>query len=131
MNDSTNAVRAVRYRVLPGTQAKACRLNRIAGACRFVWNQVLADQEDLHRIAKMNGTILASGWARWNATSTTRPGASCASAGAHVAALPPLRPCGRGQQATQTTFRCQRPIAGPAPRIRSAPLRLRPKATPT
>ena len=55
MNRSTAAVRAVRYRVLPGTKAKAHRLNRIAGACRHVWNQMLTDQDDLHRIARMNG----------------------------------------------------------------------------
>ena len=55
MNHPGTTVRAVRYRVLPGTKAKAHRLNRIAGACRHVWNQMLADQEDLHRIARMNG----------------------------------------------------------------------------
>ena len=55
MNDSSIAVRAVRYRVLPGTKAKAHRLNRIAGACRHVWNQMLADQDDLHRLARING----------------------------------------------------------------------------
>ena len=55
MNHPGTAVRAVRYRVLPGTQSKAHRLNRIAGACRHVWNQMLADQDDLHRIARMNG----------------------------------------------------------------------------
>ena len=29
-------------------------LNNIAGACRFVWNQTLADTDDLYRIARMN-----------------------------------------------------------------------------
>lgn len=33
----------------------ARRLSMLAGACRFTWNAVLADQEDLHRIAKMHG----------------------------------------------------------------------------
>ena len=40
---------------LPGSRRRAHDLARIAGACRFVWNQVLADQEDLHRIARMVG----------------------------------------------------------------------------
>jgi len=49
------AIRAVRYRVLPGTQAKARKLNRLAGACRYVWNQVLADQQAVHDMARMFG----------------------------------------------------------------------------
>ncbi len=38
-------VRTVRYRVLPGTQAKARRLNCLAGACRYVWNVFLDRQQ--------------------------------------------------------------------------------------
>ena len=49
------AVRAVSYRVRPGKRSKARKLHRLAGACRFVWNQVLADQDDLYRIVRMNG----------------------------------------------------------------------------
>ena len=36
--DEATAIRAVRYRALPGTRAKARGMNRIAGACRHVWN---------------------------------------------------------------------------------------------
>ena len=48
-------IRAVRYRVLPGTRAKARCLNRIAGACRYVWNVTLDDQQVLHDTARMFG----------------------------------------------------------------------------
>ncbi|MCY4013413.1 MAG: transposase [Gammaproteobacteria bacterium] len=54
MSDPT-AIRTVRFRVLPGSPATARALNNIAGACRFVWNQTLADTDDLYRIARMNG----------------------------------------------------------------------------
>ena len=53
-------IRAVRYRVLPGTQAKARCLNRIAGACRYVWNVTLDDQQILHDTARMFGTSAPS-----------------------------------------------------------------------
>ena len=53
-------IRAVRYRVLPGTRAKARRLNRIAGACRYVWNRMLEDQQTLHDTAKMCGASAPS-----------------------------------------------------------------------
>ena len=46
-------IRAVRYRVLPGTRAKARNLNRLAGACRYVWNVTLDDQQILHDTARM------------------------------------------------------------------------------
>ncbi len=48
-------IRAVRYRVLPGTRAKARHLNRLAGACRYVWNVTLDDQQILHDTARMFG----------------------------------------------------------------------------
>ena len=48
-------IRAVRYRVLPGTRTKARRLNRLAGACRYVWNVTLDDQQILHDTARMFG----------------------------------------------------------------------------
>ena len=54
MQDST-AHRSITYRLLPVTRANAVQLSRLAGACRFVWNQVLADTEDLYRISKMVG----------------------------------------------------------------------------
>ena len=48
-------IRAVRFRVLPGTRAKARCLSRIAGACRYVWNVTLDDQQILHDTARMFG----------------------------------------------------------------------------
>ena len=54
-SESGVQIRAVRYRVLPGTRAKARRLNRLAGACRFVWNELLDQQEVLHYTARMFG----------------------------------------------------------------------------
>ena len=53
--DRETDIRAVRYRVLPGTRAGARRLNRIAGACRYVWNVTLADRQILHDTARMFG----------------------------------------------------------------------------
>ena len=47
--------RNVTYRLLPGSRARARRLARIAGACRFVWNEMLDQQEQLHAIARMCG----------------------------------------------------------------------------
>ena len=49
------AIRTVRYRVLPGTRAKARGLNRLAGACRYVWNEMLDQQQALWDIARMHG----------------------------------------------------------------------------
>ena len=48
--ESGLCVRAVRYRVLPGTRAKARRLNRLAGACRYVWNGALGANRDALRM---------------------------------------------------------------------------------
>ncbi|MYF51091.1 MAG: helix-turn-helix domain-containing protein, partial [Gammaproteobacteria bacterium] len=56
---SATAIRAVRYRVLPGTPAKARQLNRLAGACRYVWNWSL----DRQRTA----------WLGWLFSSAERP----------------------------------------------------------
>ena len=53
-------IRAVRYRVLPGTRAKARHLNRLAGACRYVWNVTLDDQQILHDTARMFGASAPS-----------------------------------------------------------------------
>ncbi|MCZ0944582.1 MAG: transposase [Gammaproteobacteria bacterium] len=52
-------IRAVRYRVLPGTRAKARRLNRLAGACRHVWNWALDRQN--------------AAWLGWLFSSAGRP----------------------------------------------------------
>ena len=53
--ESSVEIRAVRYRVLPGTSAKARRLNRLAGACRFAWNELLGQQHALVDCARVNG----------------------------------------------------------------------------
>ena len=52
-------IRAVRYRVLPGTRAKARKLNRLAGACRHVWNWALDRQN--------------ASWLGWRFSSAGRP----------------------------------------------------------
>ena len=59
MHEGTE-IRAVRYRVLPGTRAKARNLNRLAGACRYVWNVTLDDQQILHDTARMFGASAPS-----------------------------------------------------------------------
>ena len=48
---NSTAVRAIRYRVLPGTPAKAKAMNRLAGACRYVWNGALRANRDAHRMS--------------------------------------------------------------------------------
>ena len=45
--------RQVVYRVLPGSEPRARRLASIAGACRFVWNELLDQQQQLHTMARM------------------------------------------------------------------------------
>ena len=47
--------RQVTYRLLPGSRARARRLAATAGACRFVWNRILDDQDQLYTIARMCG----------------------------------------------------------------------------
>ena len=47
--------RQIVYRVVPGTAARARRLAAIAGACRFVWNELLDQQDQLHVAARMCG----------------------------------------------------------------------------
>ena len=47
--------RQVVYRVVPGSLARARRLAAIAGACRFVWNELLDQQDQLHGMARMCG----------------------------------------------------------------------------
>ena len=38
--------RNVTYRLIPGSRSKARRLSALAGACRFVWNQCLAENRE-------------------------------------------------------------------------------------
>ena len=45
--------RNVTFRLLPGSRENARRLAMIAGACRFVWNEMLDQQEQIHIIAGM------------------------------------------------------------------------------
>lgn len=45
--------RNVTFRLLPGSRENARRLAMIAGACRFVWNEILDQQEQIHAIAGM------------------------------------------------------------------------------
>ena len=52
--------RQVVYRVLPGSAARARRLASIAGACRFVWNELLDQQDQLHVAARMCGVLVAA-----------------------------------------------------------------------
>ena len=52
-------VRTVRYRLLPGTKAKAQNLSRIEGACRYIWNWALARQKDA--------------WLGWQFSATDKP----------------------------------------------------------
>ena len=55
MSEQPTSVRAVTFRLVPGTRAKARHLSGVAGACRYVWNTVLADQNALHDMARMHG----------------------------------------------------------------------------
>ena len=48
---NSTAVRAIRCRVLPGTPAKAKAMNRLAGACRCVWNGALRANRDARRMS--------------------------------------------------------------------------------
>ena len=48
-------IRNISYRLLPCTVAKARALSRLAGACRFVWNEMLDQQEQIYWMARMNG----------------------------------------------------------------------------
>ena len=47
--------RQIVYRLLPGTQGRAQRLAAVAGACRFVWNEFLDQQDQLYDMARMQG----------------------------------------------------------------------------
>ena len=47
--------RQIVYRLLPGTSGRARQLAAVAGACRFVWNEMLDQQEQLYDMARMQG----------------------------------------------------------------------------
>ena len=51
----THEYRQVIYRLLPGSRAKARKLAATAGACRFVWNAMLDQQEQLVAAARLAG----------------------------------------------------------------------------
>ena len=42
-------LRGVTYRLIPGSSANAARLHKIAGACRYVWNHFLGENQRLYR----------------------------------------------------------------------------------
>ncbi|KKZ10862.1 MAG: hypothetical protein TH68_09665 [Candidatus Synechococcus spongiarum 142] len=42
--------RNIRYRLLPGATSKARRLFGLAGACRFVWNHFLAQNQEAYKL---------------------------------------------------------------------------------
>ena len=49
------AHRNITYRLVPGTAVHARKLASTAGACRYVWNTMLADQQDLYLAARAAG----------------------------------------------------------------------------
>ncbi len=55
MAQDTHEYRQVTYRLLPGSRAKARKLAATAGACRFVWNAMLDQQEQLVAAARLAG----------------------------------------------------------------------------
>lgn len=42
--------RNITYLLVPGSRAKAAQIARTAGACRWVWNRVLADTQEQYRL---------------------------------------------------------------------------------
>ncbi|MCE2521494.1 MAG: helix-turn-helix domain-containing protein [Alphaproteobacteria bacterium] len=55
MSNDAREFRNVTFRLLPESRAKAKKLAAVAGACRFVWNEILDQQEQLYAIAGMCG----------------------------------------------------------------------------
>ena len=55
MNGETEH-RQIIYRVHPGSRERARKLASVAGACRFVWNEILDQQDQLYTIARMCGS---------------------------------------------------------------------------
>ena len=48
--------RQIVYRLHPGSRERAPSLASVAGACRFVWNEMLDQQERLYVVARMCGS---------------------------------------------------------------------------
>ena len=48
-------LRNISYRLLPCTVGKAKSLARLAGACRYVWNQMLDYQDNVHTACALHG----------------------------------------------------------------------------
>ncbi len=44
------AHRNITYRFIPGSASKAAQVAQTAGACRYVWNRVLADTQEQYRV---------------------------------------------------------------------------------
>ena len=42
--------RNITYRLIPGSRLRADRISQTAGACRWVWNRILADTQDDYRL---------------------------------------------------------------------------------
>ncbi len=55
MSDSATTYCHITNRLLPGSQGKAKKLTGLAGACRFVWNGMLAQQNEACEKAKAAG----------------------------------------------------------------------------
>ncbi len=55
MAETVSAYRNITYRLLPGRRGKAKKLAGLAGACRFVWNVMLAQQNEAYEKAKEAG----------------------------------------------------------------------------
>ena len=47
--------RNITYRLIPGMRSRAASLSRLAGACRYVWNEILDQQEALYLEARTLG----------------------------------------------------------------------------
>ena len=48
--------RQIVFRLLPGMPSRGQKLASVAGACRFVWNEMLDQQEQLYAVARMCGS---------------------------------------------------------------------------
>ncbi len=55
MPETVSAYRNITYRLLPGSRSNAKHLAGLAGACRFVWNAILAEQSEAYKKAKEAG----------------------------------------------------------------------------
>ncbi|MXW07507.1 MAG: helix-turn-helix domain-containing protein [Gammaproteobacteria bacterium] len=42
------SIRGITYRLIPGTKARARQLTCLAGACRWIWNEMLDLQNDTY-----------------------------------------------------------------------------------